>query len=209
MKGVVFIIIISLLSFSCNNGNDNATSTNSKNEDSIVPIKPDNSLNPFDPRDVSPMDMSYFPVDYPQLKMSKETTQLPKARVIYSRPHLAGRRLFQDLLKYGDPWRLGANEATEIDFYNTVTIQSKKITAGRYVMYCIPEKESWTIVLNSNIDSWGLHPDPSQDIARFQIPVTTTSSSVEHFTIYFKETKTGANLIMAWDFLEATLPISF
>lgn len=209
MKAVGFIILISLLSFSCNNGNKDATKIDVNKEDSILPIKPDNSINPFDPIDVSPMDMSYFPVDYPQLKTSKATVLPPKARVIYSRPHLGGRRLFHNLLKYGEPWRLGANEATEIDFYSTATIQNKKIKAGRYILYCIPEKENWTIILNDNIDSWGLHPDAAQDILRFQIPVITANSPLEYFTMYFKETKSGADLKMAWDYFEAILPISF
>lgn len=208
MKTVLLVLFASVLAVSCNNGNDNSTITD-KNKDDTVTIRPDNSINPFDPTDISPMDMSYYPVDYPQMKMSKATTELPKARVIYSRPHLGGRRLFQNLLNYNEPWRLGANEATEIDFYKGVTIQNKKIKAGRYILYCIPEKENWTIVLNNNIDSWGLHPDASQDIARFQIPVTTTTSSLEFFTMYFKEKNNVTELVMAWDYLEARLPISF
>lgn len=209
MRPFALVLLIALFFISCNNGDKNSSVTAINKTDSLPPLKPDNSLNPFGPTDISPMDMIYFPVDYPQLKMEKPTTQSPKARIIYSRPHLGGRRLFQNLLKYNEPWRLGANEATEITFYNNASIQSKIIKAGRYILYCIPEKDNWTIVLNSNIDSWGLHPDPSQDIARFQIPVTTKTSSLEYFTMYFKETKTGANLTMAWDYFETVLPISF
>ncbi len=210
MKALALIFFASVISFACtNNKTDNTPLTDSKKGDSVEIIKPDNSINPFDPTDVSPMDMSYFPVDYPQMKMSKATSALPKARIIYSRPHLGGRRLFQNLLKYGEPWRLGANEATEIDFYNEVTIQNKKIKAGRYVLYCIPEKETWTIVLNNNIDSWGLHPDASQDIARFQIPVTIKEDPLEFFTMYFEEKNNAVDLVMEWDHLEAHLPITF
>ena len=209
MRSVALVLLIALFSISCNNGDKNSNATDVIKTDSLPPIKPDNSLNPFGPTDISPMDMIYFPVDYPQLKMRKTSTQSPKARIIYSRPHLGGRRLFQNLLKYNEPWRLGANEATEITFYSAASIQSKKIKAGRYILYCIPEKDNWTIVLNNNIDSWGLHPHPSLDIARFQIPVTTKTSSLEYFTMYFKETKTGADLTMAWDYFETVLPISF
>ena len=113
------------------------------------------------------------------------------------------------MLSYNEPWRLGANEATEIDFYKDATIQGKKIKAGRYILYCIPENEKWTNVINNNNDSWGLQPDTSQDIARFQIPVTTTTSSLEYFTMYFKQLNAGAELVMAWDYLEARLPMSF
>lgn len=208
MKTVVLVLFATILFVSCNNGNDNSTIPDKDKVDSEA-IKPDNSINPFDPTDVSPMDMSYFPVDYPQLKISKGITTPPKARIIYSRPHLGGRRLFQNLLTYNEPWRLGANEATEIVFYKDVTIQGKKINAGRYILYCIPEKDNWTIVVNNNIDSWGLHPDPLKDLARFKIPVITTTTSLEYFTMYFKEINSGAELVMAWDYLEARLPILF
>ena len=83
--------------------------------------------------DVSPMDMSYFPVNYPKLKMAKLVSQPPVMRLIYSRPHLQGRELFHDVLRYGEYWRLGANEATEIEFFRDVTIQNKRIHPGRYV----------------------------------------------------------------------------
>jgi len=97
MKAILLILFASVLAVSCNNEKKNSTITDEQKGDSVT-IKPDNSINPFDPTDVSPMDMSYFPVDYPQLKISKGTTEPPKARIIYSRPHLGGRRLFQNLL---------------------------------------------------------------------------------------------------------------
>lgn len=159
--------------------------------------------------DISPMDMSYFPVDYPKIKMTNSAAPPPVARVIYSRPHLQKRHLFHDLLKYNEPWRLGANEATEIDFYKAVTIQEKKIEPGRYILYCIPHTDTWTIVLNSNIDSWGLQQDTSKDIQRFEIPVTTTHTSQEYFTMVFEKTGDGADLVMNWDNLLAKLPVRF
>ena len=159
--------------------------------------------------DKSPMDMIYFPVDYPKIKMANGTTTPPVARVIYSRPHLAKRHLFHDLLKYEEPWRLGANESTEIDFYKAATIQGKKIVPGRYILYCIPHPETWTIVLNSNIDSWGLEQDSKKDIQRFEVPVTTNNPSQEYFTMQFQKADKGANLEMSWDNVAAELPIQF
>ena len=127
--------------------NDNGLNKN----DSTSFINPENIPNPYAGVDISPMDMSYFPVDYPILKMTVSSTPPPVMRLIYSRPHLQGRTLFVDLLKYGQPWRLGANEATEIDFYRDVTIQEKIIPAGRYILYCIPQEKKWDIILNTNI----------------------------------------------------------
>ncbi len=176
--------------------------------DTLPVAQPDPALNTFAPVDISPMDMSYFPVDYPKLKMTNEIQGTPIVRVIYSRPHLQ-RRHFHDILKYDEPWRLGANESTEIDFYKNVTILGKKVKPGRYIIYCIPHAESWTMVLNSNIDTWGLKQDSTRDEYRFQIPVIRNNPSLEYFTMVFEKSATGADLVVAWDDVIARLPIVF
>lgn len=199
----VFLLFICL---ACNDVAEKKPTANAIRKDTIVsPVK--ETTNPYDPIDVSPMDMTYFPVDYPKLKMAKAITAPPVARVIYSRPHRQGRKIFGSLLKYGEPWRLGANEATEIDLYQAVTIQNKRIPQGRYALYCIPRESSWTVVFNSNIDSWGLKPDPQKDLYKFEIPVQHSDVSIEYFTIVFEKATEGAELLMAWDDVVAKLPI--
>ncbi|HEX2608976.1 MAG TPA: DUF2911 domain-containing protein [Flavisolibacter sp.] len=165
--------------------------------------------NPYAPVDISPMDMSYYPKDYPVLKMTGKNQGEPLARVIYSRPHRQGRTIFGALLKYGEPWRLGANEASEIEFFKPVTIEGKKIPKGKYIIYCIPFEKKWTIALNSNLNTWGLKEDTAKDLDRFEATVHPTPSSIEYFTMVFEPTGTGADLIMAWDTVEARLPIQF
>lgn len=165
--------------------------------------------NPYAIVDVSPMDMSYYPDKYPKLKMADSTIAPPLARIIYSRPHLQGRHIFQEVLKYGQPWRLGANESTELELFRAATVQGKKVKAGRYVLYCIPQENEWTIVLNSYLDSWGLKQEPSKDIMKFTIPVSKTGSSIEYYTMVFRGKDNQAELLIAWDNLEAKLPLSF
>ena len=169
-------------------------------------IKTDSS-NPYAPVDISPMDMSYFPVDYPVQKMTGKAAAAPLARVIYSRPHRQGRRIFGSLLKYGEPWRLGANEASEIEFFKSVRIQNKNVPRGKYVIYTIPYPDKWTIVLNTNLNSWGLTPNPKNDVFKFDIPIQITNQPIEYFSMVFKETPSGADLVMAWDTVVARLPI--
>ncbi len=200
--------IVLVLLFSCNNKNTPPANKDSLSQNENVLKQNESLLNPDAPVDISPMDMSYFPIDYPKLKMTNSITTPPVMRVIYSRPHLQGRKLFHNLLKYGEPWRLGANEATEIRFYRDVKIQNKKISAGRYILYCIPEEDNWTIVLNGNIDTWGLKIDSTKDIQRFNIPVSKNNASVEYFTMVFEKSDTGANLVMVWENLVAKLPIN-
>lgn len=176
-----------------------------KNADTIV----QQGRNPYSPVDVSPMDIAYFPVDYPIAKMSNPKIDLPKARIIYSRPHKQGRSIFGALLKYGEPWRLGANEATEIELFQNATIQNKKVAKGRYILYNIPHESSWTVVFNSNVYSWGLKQDTAQDKYRFEVPIERAPSSIEFYTMTFQKTNAGADLLMAWDDVVARLPISF
>jgi hypothetical protein len=167
------------------------------------------TANPFATVDISPMDMSYYPSDYPVQKMSGKATGLPLARVIYSRPHRQGRRIFGALLKYGEPWRLGANEATEIEFFQPVVIQNKQIPRGKYVIYAIPQQDKWTIVFNSNLNSWGLKQEPKDDLFKFDIPIQIMNKPVEYFSMIFQKANGGADLVMAWDSVEARLPIHF
>ena len=182
---------------------------------SLPPIKKDSGnvqkefANPYASIDISPVDITYFPSDYPVLKMSNEAVGMPVARVIYSRPHKQGRKIFGSLLAYGEPWRLGANEATEIEFFQPVTIQNRTISKGRYIMYAIPGAKTWTVVFNSNIYSWGLTPDPKQDLHRFTVPSGVAPAVVEYFTIVFEKSSAGASLVMAWDDVLVKLPFSF
>ena len=72
------------------------------------------------PVDKSPVDISYYPANYPVLKIQDKITEPLAARVIYSRPKKEGRVIFGELVEYGKVWRLGANEATEIEFFKPV-----------------------------------------------------------------------------------------
>jgi hypothetical protein len=77
--------------------------------------------------DKSPMDMAYYPNNYPVLKIQDKASEPVIARVIYSRPQKNNRTVFGELIEYNTVWRMGANEATEIEFYRDVKIGGKKI----------------------------------------------------------------------------------
>ncbi|NOT52531.1 MAG: DUF2911 domain-containing protein [Chitinophagaceae bacterium] len=162
------------------------------------------------PVDKSPMDMSYYPSNYPVLKIQDKITEPLVARVIYSRPQKSGRTIFGGLVKYGEVWRFGANEATEIEFYKNVRIGGKKVKAGRYTLYAIANETSWTIIVNKETDTWGSFKyDTKKDLVRTEVPVQKTDSPVESLTMVFEKTTTGSNLIVAWDAVKVAIPINF
>lgn len=159
--------------------------------------------------DKSPMDMSYWPDQYPLLKFQGKVTALPYARIIYGRPQRDGRVIFGELIRYNELWRLGANEATEIEFYQHVKIGGKVIPKGKYTLYCIPAESDWTFILNRDTDSWGAFKyDIKKDVVRVKVKIKKNSVPTETFSIYFDKTTTGANMVVSWDVVSASLPIS-
>ena len=160
--------------------------------------------------DKSPMDMSYFPANYPILKIQNKATEPLLARVLYSRPQKNGRNVFGELIEYGQVWRLGANEATEIELYKDVKINNDRLKKGRYTMYAIPFQDKWTLIFNKETDIWGAFQyDEKKDVLRTDVKLEKQQDPIEAFTLLFDKTDSGANLIMAWDNVKATLPITF
>lgn len=205
LKGRWFLLAGFALLVACNQKSAKTTQP-AERTDKPVSRLPVNTSNPYEAVDVSPLDMSYYPVHYPLQKMSGETSERPVMRVIYSRPHLQGRALFGTVLQYDRPWRMGANEATELNVFKPVYLDQKKLVPGRYTLYSIPHEKSWTLVLNNNLDTWGLHQDSTRDIMRVEVPSTNDNPMVEYFTMVFKQTDTGADLIIAWGNTLVKLP---
>ncbi len=160
--------------------------------------------------DKSPLDQSYFPVDYPLLKLRDKATEPMRARVIYSRPQMKDREVFGKLVEYNKVWRLGANEATEIEFFTDVFINNEKIKKGRYTLYAIPNPDKWTFILNKDTDVWGsFRYNEKNDVVRLDVPVQVAPEKAEYFSLYFLPAESGCNLVASWDNVQAMLPISF
>jgi Protein of unknown function (DUF2911) len=164
----------------------------------------------FPALDKSPMDMSYYPVNYPILKIQDKANEPLLARVVYSRPQRNGRNVFGELLEYNKVWRLGANEATEIEFYKDVTIGNKVVPKGRYTLYAIPGQDKWSIIVNRDTDIWGAFKyDSNKDIVKVDVPVEKLNDPIEAFSLIFeKGTNGGFLLIAAWENVAVSLPIA-
>ena len=159
----------------------------------------------FSSVDVSPLDVVYYP-----LQVTSSKSETPKVKVVYSRPQKKNRVVFDNLVKYGEIWRFGANENTEIKFYTPVMIGGKEIPAGTYSLFAIPSEKEWTIILNSQVDKWGAYAyDKTKDIGRFTVAVEKTSAPIEYFSITFVQTKSGAVFYAGWDNSQIKFPIEF
>lgn len=138
-------------------------------------------------------------------------------QVNYCRPYKKERLIFGTksegaLVPFGEKWRTGANEATEISFSHDVVLDGQTLKAGRYSLYTIPGASAWTVVFNSKLDYWGaqLSGDPfdeTLDVLRVPASVQTGMPEQEQFTISFAEGDSGVNMYFDWDDARATLVI--
>jgi Protein of unknown function (DUF2911) len=132
-------------------------------------------------------------------------------KITYSRPQKLGREIFGKLVPYGQVWRTGANEATEITVTKNVQLNGSLLKAGTYSIFSIPNKEKWTIIINTEVGLWGSYNYNSKlDEMRFDVPVQqTTSVSTEQLTIQFDQRNELADLIISWDRVKISIPFKF
>ncbi|MEM0939948.1 MAG: DUF2911 domain-containing protein [Bacteroidota bacterium] len=151
---------------------------------------------------VAQMDKSKRPSPPAQVSKSINGADIT---IDYSRPSKRGREIFGGLEKYGKVWRTGANESSWIEVSKEVEIEGKKLAAGKYGLFTIPEKSEWTIIFNEKWDGWGAYEyDKDKDVLRVNVPSTQTDDMVEVFTIDIED---SGNVVMAWDQTEVQFSI--
>jgi hypothetical protein len=132
-------------------------------------------------------------------------------KVTYCQPHKKGREIFGKLVPYGQVWRMGANEATEITTTRDIQVNGQLLRAGTYALFSIPEKDKWTIIINSEPGLWGAYNhNPKLDVMRFDVPVKVISKTIyEAFQMKFDQKNEVANLLINWDNVEVSIPFKF
>ena len=138
---------------------------------------------------------------------------LGQIEVVYSRPSLKGRVPFKekgDFVPLGTMWRTGANSATKLRFTDQVMMGGKMIDSGLYVLYTIPGKDYWEIIINKGITNSGTDGyKTSEDVHRFTVKPGKTSSSVESFTIQIANVMAeSCELQLMWGNTMVAVPMS-
>jgi tetratricopeptide (TPR) repeat protein len=131
-----------------------------------------------------------------------------KVKLDYHRPGVKGREIWGGLVPYDTIWRLGANEATTIDFDDPVRIAGQAVPKGKYALFAIPGKESWTIILNRKSGQWGAYyHNQADDQIRFTVK-PEPAPFTEWMVFTLSPTGPGtAEVAMTWEKLRVTFPI--
>ena len=162
-------------------------------------LKNEISAQGFKDLDESPHDITYY-------RASRITP--PLVKVIYGRPQKKGQEVFGNLVSYGKLWKTGANEATEVRFYQDVLFGDVKVPAGTYVLLTIPGEKEWEVILSSNLDVWGAFQyNPLFDVAKITV-TSQRAEMLEVFSIAFKEKKDAIQMVLGWDSTRIKIPIT-
>ena len=106
----------------------------------------------------------------------------------YSSPAVKGRTIWGELVPYGKVWRTGANEATVFETSGDLEVNGQKLPAGKYSLFTIPGKESWTVIFNSVYDQWGaFRYDPAFDVLRINVTPVQSGAYNERLKFDIKD----------------------
>ncbi len=151
------------------------------------------------------------PQPSPVSKISQEVG-LTKVEVEYSRPGMKGRKIFGDLVPFGELWRTGANASTKVTFGEAVKVSGASLEKGTYALYTIPQDGKWTIIFYKNTSFWGT-PEPAEfkeeDVAARVSASTAMGAVVENFTIDINNIRNSSfDLVLSWDKTVVTVPFT-
>jgi hypothetical protein len=135
---------------------------------------------------------------------------LTEIKIDYSRPGVKGRTIWGELVPYNKVWRAGANEATTINFESGVLIEGKKLSAGKYSFFTIPNKNEWTLIFNKVADQWGAFEyNEAEDALRVSVkPVNNNHTEWLAFSFTDLNPKEGKAVInILWEKLKVSFTV--
>lgn len=131
--------------------------------------------------------------------------------VSYCRPFKKQRKIFGDLVPYGEVWRTGANEPTTFETGTDLDILGQKLPAGKYTLWTVPGAKSWEVIFNSGHPGWGVDlnskasRDPKLDVVSVNVPPQRNFMVYEQFTIEIDHQP--PTLMLEWDVTRVDVPL--
>ncbi|WP_198956222.1 DUF2911 domain-containing protein [Archangium sp. Cb G35] len=134
---------------------------------------------------------------------------LTEVSVDYSSPAVKGRKLWGELVPFGQVWRTGANMTTKISFSRDVTFGGKPVPAGTYAIVSIPTEKEWTVVLNKELGLYGGGKayDQKNDVARVSVTPTEVPNRERLTFLFSNTTDDQTSLDLEWGTLRVSVPV--
>jgi hypothetical protein len=150
-------------------------------------------------------DSGIFPKLSPQATVS-QTIGTTTVSIDYHRPQVRGRKIWGELVPFGQVWRTGANEATTIKFSDPVRVNGQPIPAGTYALFSIPGPEQWTLILNKRWRQFGAYEyQPKEDLIRFDVKAKVVKEHSEWLTYeVYPASRSSAYVDLYWEKLRVS-----
>jgi|SRR5271155_747784 len=127
----------------------------------------------------------------------------------YSSPRMKGRKIYGELVPFGEVWRTGANEATTFVTSADVAIGGKTVPAGSYTIFTVPDADKWTLIINKKTGEWGIpYKYEGDELARVDMKVSKLPSPVENFAISYDKSGSACTMHIDWETTRASVDIS-
>jgi len=127
----------------------------------------------------------------------------------YSSPRMRGRKIFGDVVPFGEVWRAGADDATGFATNADLLAGGKTIPAGRYTLFTLPTPAKWTLIVSKKIGEWGIpYPGEKFDFARVEMKVSKLPAPLENFTISFDSSGSTCTMKLDWETTRASIDLT-
>ena len=134
-----------------------------------------------------------------------------EAKICYGSPSVKGRTIFGELEEFGQPWRLGANEATALHLPFAAEVGGIDLEPGSYSLFAIPGEAEWEIFVNSTFERWGIPLNDevtAANVGSFTRPAGATGDLVEQLTFRWEaHGEDMGHLVMEWENTRVEVPI--
>jgi hypothetical protein len=131
--------------------------------------------------------------------------------ISYSRPAVNGRKIFGELIPFGQRWRLGANENTKITTSDVLIFGSDTLQAGTYALFATPNSDRWVIDFYTETTNWGLPEKWETSKVALTVnakvkkmPLVTENLSITIDAMEFN----SAVLNITWDKTQVSIPFT-
>ena len=135
--------------------------------------------------------------------------------ITYGRPYTVKpgttevRKIWGGLVPFGEPWRMGADEATLLITQKPLQIGGKTVPAGAYTLYMVPQENGPSqLAISTALGGWGIPVDTDHDLARVDLTKADLDKPVDQFTMAISKDSSGGTLKLMWENSEFSVPFS-
>ncbi|HJV22965.1 MAG TPA: DUF2911 domain-containing protein [Holophagaceae bacterium] len=135
---------------------------------------------------------------------------ISQIKLSFARPAVKGRKIWGEVVPFGQVWRTGANAATNLTFSHPCKVAGKEIPAGTYALFAIPTEKAWTLILSKQAQIWGAYDyKQDQDVMRFEVmPEVAPFQEYLDYRVQVEDLD-HARVELTWEKLRVAFPVAF